>query len=71
MPGSYDGLEAAHRILLEYHVCIVMVTAFSEEEYRKRAEEIKACGYVVKPVVAEILFRHLEAAFHRFHHPSH
>lgn len=35
MPGPFDGLEAARRILAEYHVCIVMLTAFSDAEYRK------------------------------------
>src|SRR5690242_14654533 len=28
-----DGLEASERILAEYPVCIVMLTAFSDEEY--------------------------------------
>ena len=30
MPGEYDGLEAARRILEEQSVCIVMLTAFSD-----------------------------------------
>ena len=67
MPGSCDGLEAARRILLEYHVCIVMVTAFSDEEYRTRAEDLNAYGYVVKPVIAESLIPQLEEALRKFH----
>ena len=67
MPGSVDGLEAARRILSEYPVCIVMVTAFSDEEYRKQAEDIHASGYVVKPVVAESLIPQLEGALRKFH----
>src|SRR5689334_16166609 len=40
-----DGLEATERILAEYHVCIMMLTAFSDEGHRQRAEALGACGY--------------------------
>ncbi len=63
MPGAYDGLEAARRILAERSVCIVMLTAFSDERYRDQARQVGACGYVVKPVDKETLLPQLEAAF--------
>jgi two-component system, response regulator PdtaR len=66
MPGSIDGLEAARQILAEYHVCIVMLTAFSDAEYRQRAQELKTCGYVVKPITTESLLPQLEAAYQNF-----
>ena len=66
MPGPFDGLEAARRILAEYSVCIVMLTAFSDEEYLKRAEEIKVCGYILKPVTTESLIPKIEAALRNF-----
>ena len=62
-----DGLEAAARILQTYSVCIVMLTAFSDEAHRQRAQEIGACGYVVKPVTKEGLLPQLKAAVERFH----
>ena len=62
-----DGLEATERILAEYRVCIVMLIAFSDEEYRKRAEVLRTCGYVLKPITAESLRPHLSAAFETFH----
>ncbi len=65
-----DGLEATERILAEYRVCIVMLTAFSDEEYRKRAEALETCGYVLKPVTAETLMPQLKAAFEKFHFPA-
>lgn len=65
-----DGLEATERILSEYRVCIVMLTAFSDEEYRKRAEELDTCGYVIKPVTAESLMPQLKAAFEKFYSPA-
>jgi len=66
MPGSFDGLEAARRILAVYSVCIVMLTAFSDEEYQKQAEELKLCGYVLKPVTTESLIPKIEAAIRNF-----
>ncbi len=62
-----DGLEASERILAEYRVCIVMLTAFSEEEYQQRAQELGTCGYVLKPITAETLLPELEAAYDKFH----
>src|ERR1051325_3482922 len=45
-----DGMEAARRILCKYNVCIVALTAFSDEEHWQEAQEIGMCGYVIKPV---------------------
>lgn len=69
MPGELDGLEATRRILLEYRVCIIMLTAFAVEEYQTRAKEIGACGYLLKPVVSETLLSVLEQTYSNFHTP--
>lgn len=66
MPGEYDGLEAARRILEVQSVCIVMLTAFSEQGFRERAQEIGVCGYIVKPIDQETLIPQLEAALSSF-----
>jgi CheY-like chemotaxis protein len=65
-----DGLQATERILAEYHVCIVMLTAFSDESYRQRASELGVCGYVLKPVTIETLMPQLKALYHQFHNPD-
>lgn len=62
-----DGLEASRRILAEYQVCIVMLTAFSEKEYQKKAQEIGTCGYVIKPITSETLMPQIEAAYRKHH----
>lgn len=62
-----DGLEASERILAQTRVCIVMLTAFSGEEYQQRAQAIGTCGYVLKPVTVETLVPEIEAAFLKFH----
>jgi len=62
-----DGLEASKRILAQVRVCIVLLTAYSEAEFRQRAAALDTCGYVIKPVTSETLLPVLEAAYHKFH----
>ena len=65
MPGM-DGLEAAERILKEYPVCIIMLTAFSDREYYEKADAIGTSGYIVKPVSAETLLPQVLFAYRKF-----
>ena len=48
MPGEYNGLEAARRILEEYRTCILMLTAYTD--YADRAKEIGVQGDIIKPI---------------------
>jgi len=66
MPGEIDGIDAARSILAETPVCVVMLTAFSQDIYRQRTADIPICGYIVKPVSAESLVPQLEAAMRQF-----
>jgi response regulator NasT len=61
-----DGLEAAQRILESRRVCIIMLTAFSEEEYRREADAIGAAGYVLKPVTSGTLVPKIVAALRSY-----
>lgn len=61
-----DGLEAARRILETYSVCIVMLTAFSTEEYQQQARDIGTYGYVLKPITSTTLLPQLDAALQKF-----
>jgi two-component system, response regulator PdtaR len=62
MPGALNGLDATEAILEQYPVCIVIVSAYNDDEYRSRATALKACGYLVKPVVSQTLIPALERA---------
>ena len=62
-----DGIQAAQKILDVYEVCIVMVTAFSDETYRRESDKIGACGYVVKPISGDTLLPELQALMAQFH----
>ena len=66
-----DGLEASEHILAKYRVCIVLLTAFSDEEYMERAKEIGICGYVLKPITGETLIPQLQTAFEKFQEVPH
>lgn len=61
-----DGLEATRRILAEYRVCVVVLTAYAVEEYRQEAAELGACGYVLKPIMAQNLLPQLQEAYSRY-----
>jgi len=65
MPGAFNGLEAARRILAEFPTCVVMLTAYSD--YVKEAREIGACGYIIKPLEERSLLPQLQEALQRFH----
>jgi len=64
-----DGLTAAASILEKHPVCIVMLTAYSDDESRQRAQDIGTSGYVLKPITRDTLMPQLAAAWHKFHLP--
>ena len=52
LPADIDGTEAARRIFLTsrvYRPCVIMVTAYADEEHRQEALDAGVNGYVVKP----------------------
>ena len=63
MPGERSGLDAAEAVLKTVRLCIVMLTAYSDEEYMRRAREYGACGYIVKPISRNTLVPNLRAAY--------
>jgi CheY-like chemotaxis protein len=64
MPGPFNGLEAARRILADYSVCIIMLTAYPD--YEQEAQELGACGYVLKPVTAYSLIPQIIAVLEKW-----
>ena len=66
MPGEYDGLEAARRILEAQPACIVMLSGFSDEAHQERACQIGVYAYLVKPITLETIVPALEAALQEF-----
>lgn len=48
--GPIDGLRLAKRILKEHDVCIIFLTAYSDEDTLDEAAELSPYGFIVKPL---------------------
>lgn len=65
MPGT-NGLEAAEEIRKKSAECeFIILTAFDEFQYAKKAITVRALDYLLKPVNDEELFMCLEEALQR------
>ncbi|MGI6587000.1 MAG: response regulator [Lutisporaceae bacterium] len=59
----FDGLEAAKNILdNDLAECVVMLTAYSDQELIERAGQAGVTGYLVKPINQKILMPTIEIA---------
>ena len=47
--GSLDGIATAAQIPIEYHIPVIYLTAYSEDEMLKRASATNSYGYLLKP----------------------
>lgn len=61
-----DGLEAARQIQQIQPTPVVMLTAYSERELVRRAQQAGVLGYLVKPIKEEDLVPTIEVALARF-----
>lgn len=60
----FDGFGAAETIIGEDLAgCVVLLTAFCDEEFVKRAGQIGVSGYLVKPIDQRTLLPVIEVAF--------
>ncbi len=57
-----DGVDAAETIAHRFNVPVVFMTAHSDDATRRRAEEARPLGYVVKPVRDRDLRSAIDAA---------
>ena len=58
-----DGLEATRQVMEQDQTCVVIVTAYTNDEYREKAAAVGASGYVVKPIAAASLLPALELIY--------
>ncbi|MCB6182196.1 EAL domain-containing protein [Leeia sp. TBRC 13508] len=63
--GDKDGVEAAQIIYERWHLPIVFLTAFADEETIGRAAAIKPFGYLLKPFERKELSAIIQVARHR------
>jgi|SRR5579871_325303 len=66
--ADMDGLEATRRIMqaAPEPVCIVILTAYTDDEHIRQAWEAGACAYITKPIEPNAFVRHLQQAYETF-----
>jgi cellulose synthase/poly-beta-1,6-N-acetylglucosamine synthase-like glycosyltransferase/CheY-like chemotaxis protein len=64
LKGQMDGIEAARRMII-LNIPVVYLSASSKEETLKRATEVPAYGYVVKPYLEKELKTTIEIALNK------
>ena len=66
--ADMDGLEATRRIseAVMEPLCIVILTAYTDEEHIQKAWNAGACAYITKPIEPGAFVRHLEQAYATF-----
>jgi len=55
LAGKIDGIETARRVRKQYDIPVIFLTAFSDKNRIKEAQEISPYGYLMKPVMSRDL----------------
>ncbi len=66
LKGEMDGIQTAQQILYKYHVPIVYLTAYSDDETVNRAKITSPHGYLVKPIEERELYISIEVSLANF-----
>jgi len=66
IPGDCDGIEAAKTIKNKYDKPVVFLTAYSDDMFLSRANEMEYYGYIIKPVNEKRLKAVIELAFKKY-----
>ncbi len=64
--GPLDGLRLAKRILRQYDVCIIFITAYSDEYTLSEAVELSPYGFIVKPFDPDDIKIAIKIGYKRF-----
>jgi YesN/AraC family two-component response regulator len=62
LPGM-DGIEATRRVMDQSPTLVVIISALPAAHYEQRTKEAGACGYIEKPITADILIAELEQCY--------
>lgn len=67
LAGEIDGVEAASLIRSQYHIPIIYLTAFADQQTLQRAKITDPFGYILKPFDERILKITVEMALYKYH----
>ncbi|HQC00637.1 MAG TPA: response regulator [Methanospirillum sp.] len=65
LAGKIDGIQAADRISCQFHIPVIFLTAYADEQTIARAKEAGPFGYLVKPFRERDLYVTIEMARER------
>ena len=60
--GDSDGVSVAEKLLFDYDIHVIYITAYSDMNMRERALKTEPVGYLVKPIRESELLEMLEYA---------
>ncbi|GEN54572.1 ANTAR domain-containing response regulator [Halobacillus faecis] len=60
-----DGLKASKVISQKFNIPILLLTAYSQQEFIEKAKEANIVGYIVKPISEDRLIPAVEIALHQ------
>ena len=63
--GNQDGIEVARRMIAEFDIPVIFLTAYSDEDVVVRARDTLSYGYLLKPFEDRELSSNIEIALHK------
>jgi len=63
--GKMNGIEAANQITSLYHIPVVYLTAYADENTLQRAKITQPYGYIIKPFTDRELYSNIEIALYK------
>ncbi|WP_293131255.1 EAL domain-containing protein [Microcoleus sp. bin38.metabat.b11b12b14.051] len=70
LQGEIDGITAAEEIRGLFHIPVVYLTAYADENTLRRVNATQPFGYIVKPFEEKNLHTTIQLALHRHEHDS-
>ena len=61
-----NGVETIRRVLHDHDACIVVISAYSDQETKESAMEAGACAYISKPIDGQNVVRTVEGAYREY-----
>ncbi|HTH14761.1 MAG TPA: response regulator, partial [Spirochaetia bacterium] len=63
--GDLDGIQVAGEVNLWWHIPVLFLTAYSDDETFERAKAVKPAGFIVKPFHDVLMRKTIELALHK------
>ena len=66
LQGRMDGIETAEQLRKKYHIPVVFLTAFADDETIERVKITEPFGYIIKPFTERELRTTIEMALYKY-----